>query len=191
MGFYFQDTKIEYTHMDELVTEAIILSSRSWSNGDRQVDLFTKELGRVSAKARAGMNTTSKLSPHLDAMNLSEVRLKNHGSYLLTDALTVTRFGELRKDPMATERALEILSLVNLITPFNLKDLEIWHYLLQAMEGAAFDGKTLLRILGYDPTLATCETCGERNVSHFVPLEQSFSCGRCLNKTNESKLFRI
>lgn len=177
--------------MDELVTEAIILSSRSWSNGDRQVDLFTKELGRVSAKARAGMNTTSKLSPHLDAMNLSEVRLKNHGSYLLTDALTKNRFGKLREDPTITERALEVLSLINLITPFNLKDLEIWHYLIQTMEGAAFDGKALLRILGYDPTLATCEICGKGNVSHFVPLEQSFSCKGCLNKTNGAKLFRI
>ena len=191
MGFYFPPVKIEYTHMDELITEAIILGSRSWPNGDRQVDLFTKELGRVAARARAGMNTTSKLSPHLDALNLSEVRLKNHGSHLLTDALTKTRFRKLRKDPAVTERALEVLNLVNLITPFNLKDLELWHYLLQSMESAAFDGEALLRVLGYDPKLANCEICGGMNVSHFIPLDQFFSCGGCLNKTNGTKLFRI
>ncbi len=177
--------------MDELITEAIVLGSRPWSNGDRQVNLFTKELGRVSAKAKAGMNTISKLSPHLDTLNLSEVRLKNHGSYLLTDALMKDRFGNLREDPDLTERALEIFSLVDMITPFNLKDLELWHYLVTSMKNLKFDGKALLKVLGYDPKLATCLICENGEVSHFIPPEQSFICKGCSTKTNGLKLFRI
>ncbi len=177
--------------MKEIVTEAVVLKSGVGRNGDRQVNLFTKELGRVEAKAKAGMKMTSKLSPHLDIFNLSEVRLKNHNSYLIIDALTRERFGNLRKNPDSMGRALEIFSLVDMITPSNLKDLELWHYLIQSMRDSEFDGRELLKILGYDPSLATCILCGEKRVLYFIPSEQSFVCEKCSGKINDSILFTL
>lgn len=176
---------------NEIVTEAVVLGSDSQVNGDRRIHLFTRELGRVTAKAKAGMKMTSKLSPHLDLLNLSEVRLKNHNSYLITDALTKNRFENLRKQPELMERALEIFSLINLITPFNLKDPELWYHLAESMKKSKFDGRELLKILGYDPRLATCSLCEEKKTLYFIPLEQSFVCGKCSAKIDDSKLFKI
>jgi DNA repair protein RecO len=177
--------------MEEIVTEAIVLESKTRWNGDRQVNLFTKELGKVEARATSGTKMTSKLSPHLNTMNFSQVRLVYKNNYIITDALTKNRFKELREKTELTERALEVISVVNSITPPNLKDLELWYYLTTSLNKNSFDNRNLLKILGYDPKMATCFMCGKKGVSYFLTLDQSFICEKCAGKINVLKLFKI
>jgi DNA repair protein RecO (recombination protein O) len=47
-------------------TEALLLSSREWSEADRLLVLFTKELGRINAVAKGVRLSKSKLRGHLN-----------------------------------------------------------------------------------------------------------------------------
>jgi DNA repair protein RecO (recombination protein O) len=177
--------------MEEIVTEAIVLESKTRWSGDRQVSLFTKDLGKIEAKATSGAKITSKLSPHLNTMNFSQVRLVYKNNYIITDALIKNRFEGLRKKTELTEKALEVISVINLITPPNLKDLELWYYLITGLNKNIFDSRILLKILGYDPKMATCFMCGKKGVSYFLALDQSFVCEKCAEKIDVLKLFKI
>jgi len=177
--------------MQELVTEAIILESRSGRGKNRQVDLFTKKIGRVRARATSGMKTVSKLSPHLNPLNLSTIRLVNKNIYLITDALTKNSFKKIRKNENHLGKALKTIDLVSKITPLNLQDGNLWFYLENSFKNLEFDNSKLLTILGYNPKLATCINCNNNKVSCFIPSDQSFVCKQCGNKIKKEEIFKI
>jgi DNA repair protein RecO len=168
--------------MDELITEAVVLESSPRSNGDRRVNLFTKDLGRIQAVATSGTKITSKLSPHLDSLNLSTIRLINKNNFLITDALTKRRFQKIRENADLLGSALESISIIAEITPEFLPDMELWYFLTASLEKSKFNNKVLLEILGYGPTLATCFLCGQKRVKYFVPSGQYFVCEQCSKK---------
>ncbi len=177
--------------MNEYITEALVLKTRTWANKDKQISLYTKDLGRLSVRAISGGKMTSKLSPHLDVLNLSTVRLINKNNFLIADALTKDRFDKIRNSEDKIAQGLKTVSLIDEITPFNMVDNRLWYYLILSLKKARFNDKKLLKILGYDPTLAKCMVCNKKEVSYFVISEQDYVCEKCQSKINNEDKFLI
>ncbi len=177
--------------MNEHITEALVLKTKTWANKNKQISLYTKDLGRLKVKAISGGKTTSKLSPHLDVLNLSTVRLINKNNFLIADALTKDRFEKVRESEDYISQGLKTVSLIDEITPFNMVDNRLWYYLISSFKKARFNDKELLKILGYDPTLAKCMICDKKDVKYFVVSEQDYVCEKCEGKINNEDKFLI
>jgi DNA repair protein RecO len=177
--------------MKEYFTEAIILNRGICVGADRLVEFYTKDLGRVEAKVRGGSKILSKLSPHLDFLNLVTLRLvfKNH--YTVADALTKNNFRALKKDVNLYEAAANMVFLVNSLVPKELPDLRLWHEMIYSLKKGDFDFAGFLKFLGYDPQEAICEICAAKKPKIFWPKEQVFLCPACSVKFSQNELILI
>lgn len=168
--------------MHEYVTEAVTLGVKSYGEHDRWVDLYTRELGRIGARVVGGRRISSKLSPHLDVMNLVEVRLVHKNQFTVADVVTKDRFNFLRKDTQKHSSALRLMHLLGFLVPESVLDVQLWHHLVYSLAQAQIHHGAFLKLLGYDPLLANCENCYTKGVSYFFAADQSFLCKRCCFK---------
>ena len=162
--------------MTEYLTQAVVLGYRPQKENDRLVDLYTKDFGRLEVRVIGGRRILSKLSPHLDLFNLATVRLVEKKSVTLTDVLSDDDFGKERRSPDFYPKFLKILSLVRALTPKAMPDTHLWHYLVKGLKTGNGDVRTLLKVLGYDPQHAACDSCNRSPVSVFRIKDQSFFC---------------
>ncbi len=179
--------------MREYFTEAIVLGARPYKEYDKLVDLYTKDFGRVTAKVTGGRRVTSKLSPHLDAVNLVDIRLIQKNRFIVADVMIKERFRFLREDVKKNSSVLKLMFLLKSLVPELAPDLQFWHYLIRSFKEAKFSTRFFLKLLGYNPLLASCGSCYVKEVSHFSLVDQSFLCQRCFSKFQPSlnKLFYI
>ena len=167
--------------MIESFIEAIVLDRREAGEYDTLVDLYTRERGKITARAKSARKITSKLSPYLEPLNLIQARVLEGGenpagraSFQIVDALGAERF------PL-TPQNLRLAALVNQLT-FELDpDQRLFHVLRESFagrEGAAGRYQGVLAVLGYDPTHAECRTCGKAP-ELFSPADMAFYCASC------------
>ncbi len=165
--------------MVEYLTQAIVLNSRPQRENDRIVDIYTKNFGRLNVRVIGGRRILSKLAPHLDTFNMVTVRLVEKNQITVTDVMTDERFGKERQDPIFYPSALKIISLVRSLTPLAAPDARLWYHLAKNLKTGGGDIATLLKIFGYDPMQASCDSCGNSPVKFFRIKDQSFFCGNC------------
>ena len=159
----------------EQVTEAVVLDKEFAGEAHARVHLFTKDWGRVVAKATSARKMVSKLGPHLEPLMVTTVRLlqKNH----LPQAVDALRTGKL---PFS---ALPGLRLVKALALEYEADQALWEA-VRHPERAENHARAILSILGYDPQFAACAWCGEK--PHYFSLQAlSFSCSACLPQAGE------
>lgn len=154
--------------MLEQVTQAIVLDKEFTTDAHVRVHLFTKDAGKIMAKAVSARKITSKLSAHLEPLSISTVRFvqKNHLPMLI-DAL---RFDKLPLTSLMNAR------IVRELAPEWEPDEELWALLSAKVPPAP---QALLAVLGYDPTFAACEWCGGAP-DYFSFRTQLFLCAGCL-----------
>lgn len=153
--------------MLEQVTDAIVLDKEFTYDEHVRVHLFTKECGRITAKATSARKITSKLGPHLEPLCVSTIQFVQK-NYLpqLTDAY------RKEKLPFA---CLPALRMVRALAPEFEPDLDLWALL---SSGSA-DPRRVLAALGYDPLFASCEWCGGPP-AHFSLKTLLFVCSSCI-----------
>jgi recombinational DNA repair protein (RecF pathway) len=154
--------------MLEQVTQAIVLDKECTTDAHVRVHLFTKDAGKIVAKAVSARKITSKLGAHLEPLSVSTVRFvqKNHLPMLI-DAL---RFDKLPLTSLLNAR------IVRELAPEWEPDEELWEALSAKVP---LTPSTMLAILGYDPTFAACEWCGG-SPDYFSFRTQLFLCVRCV-----------
>jgi len=165
--------------MTEYLTQAVVLGSRPQKENDWLADLYTREFGRLEARVIGGRKILSKLAPHLDLFNLVTVRLVEKKSITLTDVLSDDSFKDKRSRSDFYPKFLNVLLLTRALTPKAVPDMHLWHYLVKSLKTGNGDVKTLLKVLGYDPQHATCDSCDRSPVSAFRIKDQSFFCRSC------------
>lgn len=159
--------------MLEQVTDAVVLDKEFTYDAHVRVHLFTKECGKIMAKATSARKITSKLGPHLEPLCISTIQFvqKNHLPQL-TDAY--------RKD-MLPHASLPALRMVRALAPEFEPDPELWALLA----GGSADPRGVLAVLGYDPLFASCEWCGGPP-AHFSLKTILFVCSSCIGNAGSA-----
>lgn len=176
-------------------TEAVALRRWRTQEADALYLLFTKALGKVTAKARGVAKTESRLAGILQPYNRFHVIL--YTKHDDQDVLTVTQASLVRRHPglhddlaklSLTACAVELIdtctadaepnsTLWGLLT----KLLDFWdeHEATQA-QLVAF-ALRVLRITGFEPHLSSCAECGvtERSEWYYSPERGGVVCPSC------------
>jgi DNA repair protein RecO len=159
--------------MREYLTEALILDKIAFNETDLIVDLYAKELGRLKAKVTSGRKITSKLSPHLEPLTFSLIRLTEKNGFTATDALT-------QKKIKSFSRALVLLAAIRELVFPGVIDQKLWFWLKKSLSAKnQIFFSQFLKILGYDPKLAQCQKCRSKYIKYFLAEDQIFLCQRC------------
>jgi len=162
--------------MIEYFTSALVLDTENSAEFDKSIYLYTKDLGKVAAKAKSIRKITSKLAGHLQPLNFVRVRLVEKRGFQITDALTTDK---IKPSP----EALELLQFIKEMT-FDLQpDKNFWSVIKKTFKdlknNKKFSYQPLLRALGFAPDFSRCHVCHSKFVSYFSKTEQVFLCRRC------------
>lgn len=157
--------------MYELTTDAIVLDKEESGDYDAVVYLYTKDLGKIRAKAKSLRKITSKLASHVEPGWLTTVRLAgrdplgNGTPFQLTDGLSQRK--------VYTD--YDYLSSVRVLTIDWHRDEGFWDYLLEGRTSR----RSLLGFLGFGGENQHCGLCAEREAKFFEPADQIFLCEFC------------
>jgi len=160
--------------MREYLTETLILDKTAANENDLTADLYTKELGRLRAKITSGQKIISKLSPHLEPLNFSLIRLTEKNGFVLADALTQNHI-----EPFSQN--LKLLAAIREMIFSGESDSQLWFWLKKSLNSQKqISFSQFLKILGYDPKLASCQKCHSKFVKYFLVPDQIFVFPRCV-----------
>ncbi|PIU98272.1 hypothetical protein COS61_02315 [Candidatus Wolfebacteria bacterium CG03_land_8_20_14_0_80_40_12] len=166
--------------MLEYSTSALVLDAENSGEFDKRVYLYTKELGKVVAKARSARKITSKLAAYLEPFNFVRIRLVEKNGFQITDALS---FGKAE----VSRQNADFLQFIKEMT-FELQpDKKLWFFLRKKK----FAYCPALKILGFDPDFASCQTCGKKTVSYFLKTDQTFFCRNCAFKIPKNEIILL
>lgn len=160
--------------MTEILTEAVVLDKKPVAETDANVILYTKYLGKITARATGARKITSKLNAHLEPLNLVKVRIVYKNRYQITDALTIDRFKQFDK----LSNALTMINFIEEMTVKEDNDYRLWHALRNSFYKGNLSYNELLKIFGFDPQFAVCAICGAK-AKKFIVKDLSFLCGKC------------
>lgn len=172
--------------MIEVITEAMVLKKEDLGEYDSRVFLFTKDLGRISARATSARKITSKLASHLEPLKQVTVRLVSKKdifdgrSFQLVDALTVSgpehEWGDLDK----LREAITVFDFLVSVVPEAVPDLELWNFLNKIIDGTiSVNKRDILKFLGLDPEFANCQFCFRPQPEFFYASDNLFICRNC------------
>lgn len=164
--------------MKEFLTEALVLDSENLAEYDKIINLYTKNLGRISAKAKGARKITSKLIGHLQPLDFTRVRLIKKGGFQIVDALS---FKKIER----TSKSFTIIQFIKEMTPELQPDNELWTLLKKKKEISI---KDLLGFLGFDPAFAECANCNSKKPEFFLKTDQIFLCKQCASKTSKNEV---
>lgn len=176
--------------MKEFKTDALVLRSRPLGESDRLLTLLSRERGKISAVARGSRKTKSKLASGVD--------LFTHGHFVMYQGRTLAtiiqqevreRFTHLTRDPLVYSYALYFVELVDRILVEEEKNKDIFNLLAEAWNclqeerdffllARAFELKILL-LLGYNPNLNGCVTCGRKEINSLSLKHGGLLCVAC------------
>jgi len=161
--------------MKEYITDAIVLDKEPKGDLDQRVFLYTQDLGKIVAKVTSGRRIISKLSGHLEPLNIVKVRLIGNGGFQLADAL------KLAKLPVG-RASLKIAKLIKASVLENHPDQHLWSVLKNGSEL-----KKVLNILGFDYFYASCSLCNKAAPGYFLFKELAYFCEQCLPSGMDSE----
>lgn len=153
--------------MQEYLSEAIVLDRLPNGDLNGRVVFLTKRFGKLIGRAKSIRKITSKLSGHLQPGNLVQIRMIEKNGLQVVDALKKSRLGL----SLAELRFLgEILSEAE-------PEFVIW----EMLASGRFSWPSVLKILGWDPSFASCGLCAGKAES-FHSRTQEFFCKNCALK---------
>ncbi len=174
--------------MTEYLTNALVLDIEDVGELDKAVYLFTKDLGKVRAKAKSARKITSKLSGHLQPLNFVKVRLVEKNGLQITDALVLDRV-------KSSQTALAVLDFISVMTYEFQQDKHLWSLIKKIFQNLKNNKDISLRPLieafGFDPKFAKCSVCESKNIYYFSKTEQVFLCSKCGLKVDKNELVLI
>jgi len=174
--------------MTEYFTSALVLDTEDSGELDKSIYLYTKELGKVVAKAKSIRKITSKLAGHLQPLNFVRIRLVEKNGFQVTDALDLERI-------KPSQQALAVLQFIKEMT-FELQpDKNLWFLIKKTFQDLKNNKKIsyrpLLGVLGFAPDFSRCNVCASKFVAYFSKTEQVFLCRRCSSKVPKDEIILI
>lgn len=155
--------------MLDIVAHAIVLKKEFLGDYDAIYTFFTKDYGKVSARAKSVRKIASRLAAHLEPGLLSGVRLVARGGRGERTHFQVA-------DALLDRRLFTDFSFLELVDGMALSlhaDSALWDFLLTGNS----ERKKLLALSGFGEE-QTCLSCSLPAVSLYHP-DQAFLCARC------------
>jgi DNA repair protein RecO len=162
--------------MAEYFTEAIVLDRENLGELDSRIFLYTKEIGKVIARATSSRKITSKLSPYLEPLNLIKMRLveKKNAGFQVADALRIGKFKNFEM--------LKILNLIKELAAENQPEPRLWTLMKEIYNKPMpinLLGKEILKLFGFDPKFAFCDICHKAKPEYFLFEDVKYLCRAC------------
>lgn len=172
-------------------TEGIVLRVTEYKDTDKLLTVLTRDLGKVTMKARGVKGRNSKLRAASQILTFSEFTVSDYqGRYVITEAVTKELFPELQTDltllslasyfvqvcDMAAQEADPMPELLSLLLNalYALSRLK----LPQTMVKAVFELRTAC-IAGFLPDLRGCAVCGREDPDRFNITQGVLQCASC------------
>ncbi len=172
--------------LTEIITDAIVLDKEDFREQDGRIHLYTKDLGKVTAKSISSRKILSKLSSHIEPLNLVTARLISKGEafdgrgFQLVDALSHGRAEILKGDPQELSAAIRVYGLISKSIPPGVPDSELWDFLQSIRSGVSRANlRQALHTLGFNSQFARCQLCDRTQPEYFAPGENFFICTAC------------
>jgi len=178
--------------MLEHYTEAFVFDNKINKELDAVITLYTRDFGKVIARAKSARKITSKLNSHLQPLNFANVRLieKNALSagkqrFQVVDALTIENNSRWEKNPGNLAKFLNIAQFINEMTFELHQDLRLWQAIKKIFSADLVELEDriiylgLLKILGFDSEYASCVVCDNPQTDYFSKSEHIFLCIKC------------
>ena len=162
--------------MQEYFSDAIVLDRLANGDLDSRVVFFTKEFGKLVAKAKSARKITSKLSSHLEPGTLIQVRLVEKNGLQVADALKTSRLSIPPRDLFV---AGELLAEAE-------PEPGLWELFI----GGKFSWWQALQVLGWDPDFASCSGCSGTTALFHIKT-QEFFCAACASKLPKEEVVYI
>jgi len=188
-------------------TQAFILKESPRRETDKVFMVFTKDFGKIEILAKAVRKTKSKLRGNVPPFSISEIGFVQGKAYkILTDALLVRDFENIKKDLNKLKFAYKISGFLEKLIRAPEKDEAIWRLLKETFE--VFDNPSLpfdyfsliyfyflwnlLSILGYRSQIYKCLNCQNKLKPDglFFSARGGLICETC-SKKEKSKLLKV
>lgn len=180
--------------MPEYFTEAIVLDKKESGDFDGLISLYTKDLGKVVARAKSVRKITSKLAGHLEPLNFVRVRLIEKNGFQVVDALAPKQKKVIKASIENFSKSLALLQFIKEVSYELQPDLYFWQEIRKILSND-FDEKNiyrnLLKILGFNPKFADCNNCQAKPVNYFHKKDQIFFCEKCVGKIPKDEVIFI
>lgn len=178
-------------------TEGIVLRQTEYKDNDKLLTVLTKELGKITVKARGAKSGRSKLKASCQIMAFSEFTLLEYqGRYVLTEAVTKELFSNLQTDLELLYLASYFLQVTECAAPEEDPSEELLSLLLnslyalsklkkpQKLVKAVFELR-LCCIAGFQPDLRGCMVCGNLQPDRFNITQGALQCAACRNESTD------
>lgn len=186
-------------------TKGLFLKKEDRGEADQLFSIFTKDFGKLEILGKAIRKIKSKLRGGVEPFYLSEIEFIQGKTYkTLTDAISIEKFQNIRKDLKKLKVAFEISEVLDNLVKGQEPDEKIWHLLnetflkLNNCQLSIVNCQllyyyflwNLLSILGYQPELYNCPFCQKKlepENLYFSPKEGGVICPNCFQKAKEAK----
>lgn len=109
--------------MKSFTDEAIVLRSKDLGEADRILTILTRGHGKIRVMAKGIRRPTSRKGGNLDLLTLSRVSIrKNRDWYLVTEAISLNSFLNLKKGVNIISRAYYLCELIDSLCPLEQSD---------------------------------------------------------------------
>ncbi len=168
--------------MREYLTEAVVLDRELSGETDAQIFLYTKELGRITARARSVGQITSRLSSYLQPLRRITARLVEKNGFQIVDALPTG--SQLIK----TTEQIGLLQIIRQLTSEHHPDAKLWDELAAGKPSS----RHIFSILGFDPLHAACALCERKHPEYFSVRDAHYYCAGCTKTfSSNAGLYRL
>ncbi len=190
--------------MNNAIIHAIILDKKPFRENDSLLTLYSREFGKSVFVARGTKKLNSKLSGHLEPLNLSELKIIKGRNYsYISSAVNVASFLNIKKDYEKLVLAGRVLSFFKNALKENLADLKFYNLLLDYLN---FLNLASIKIKNIDflynffvfkfylnagvlPNFEVCSLCGVKIKQRFYFnfSESLLLCEKCFLKHKNEK----
>lgn len=172
-------------------TDGIVLRETEYRDTDKLLTVLTRDLGKVTVKARGVKSRTSRLKPACQLLAFSELTLlERQGRYVITEATAKEIFPRLRDDIELLSLASYFAQVTETVAQEEDPVPELLSLLLNALYAlcvlqkpqklvkAVFELR-LTCIAGFLPDLRGCAVCGREECEHFNITQGVLQCASC------------
>lgn len=175
------------------IVKGIVLSSYDYKEWDKLVEVFSLELGKITAVLKGCKSPNAKLKFAFQPFCFAEFSIIRLGKfYQITDAKLIDSFFDLTTDLNTYYLSALVLELASVSVDFEEQNPAIFLLTINTLKHICYDGlpanlvvakyaQDIMAYLGYKISFSKCSNCGMQYLGKvYLNLDSgAFVCGAC------------